>query len=119
MENQDTKIQEPSTVTKTNKNPGRVEAGKRLSELNKKRKLQLQTNSEPPSNGEPSLNIPYVTEPYFYLGIIIPLGLLAAYKLYKKQVMPNTNKQAQPDTLIYTAHQTPTPPAKPDPFEMK
>ena len=118
MENQEPSAttSEPSTVTKT-KHPGRVKAGNKLAEYNRKIKSQL---LEQPDSSEPHRQTNKETNfNYTYLGVFIPFGFLIAYKLYKKSVKLKTNKQ---DTQVNTPqHERPIPitPTEPDLFEMR
>ena len=74
---------EPAKVTKKEKSPGRVASGKRLAERNRQKKLEKLKESQIPEIPD-KVEQPKESDTlnFYYLGLV-PVGMYAAYKLYK------------------------------------
>ena len=111
----ETVVKEPETVTKT-KHPGRVEAGKRLAELNRQKKLKkLKDSTQVRGHAEPVAQTTATTPfPLYYLGLV-PVVICIAYKFYKrKSSKKSTNQASQPDVEPLATQTS----AEADPFQM-
>lgn len=115
----ETIVKQPETVTKS-KHPGRVEAGKRLAELNRQKKLKKLKDSTQVQKPEPETTTTS-SFPLYYLGLV-PVVIYGAYKLYKrtrgtKSILPSF-KSKIPRPVEEIATKTPTT-SDADPFEMQ
>jgi hypothetical protein len=88
METENIEEPEPTKVTKKEKSPGRVAAGKKLAERNRQKKLEKLKESQIPEipdrveqSKEKETNISESLN-FYYLGLV-PVGFCVAYKLYK------------------------------------
>ena len=112
----------------SNKNPGRIAAGKKLAEWNRQKKLNNQTKQKLLANEENEVKIPITKEEekFFNKSWIIGGGLVAVgyggYKLYKWYIQPKTIKtnKSQPKITKTLEEKQSTINLKsaPDPFQM-
>ena len=96
--------QEVKTVTKKPKNPGRVEAGKKMAELNKAKRLMKNNDKPTKQESQPQ---------YWIYGLLLVAGVgLVYYKVSKPVTKEQPIVSEPPKETVKTSD-------KPDPFAMK